>query len=165
MKASLGLLMFAAVLTAAPCSQGFGQIANPGSSGAIQPRLGLPQREYRHETRPGRVGVFRLDGDRGTASYWFNNRKHDDTLQFDKVRTIEGRLGWSYRVVRDGRPINFWFFFAADSHGQVNQRSVYKMYYSLIPDDWTGKKPWIRILAPGGTTVTPLQPVVPRQPQ
>lgn len=130
--------------------QGYGEVGAPAD-------LPAPSRVYRHTSDRGNPGVFTLRGDRGTALYTFNNQDRQDDLRLDRARRLsDGTVGWSYQVVRDGRPIRLWFFFAARPYTTINGRRIYKMFYSQMPDDDSGQKFWNRILVPNGTRMQPL---------
>jgi|SRR5262245_15434460 len=121
-----------------------------------------PQATYEHTTAATRLGKFVLKGEKGTADYYYNNRRQQADLVFVRNAELTGDAalpgkvpGWVYQVSNKGKKENFWFFFATDPIKKGDKR--YAMYYSVTPPDRAGKQLWIRILTPKGTSRTPLQ--------
>jgi hypothetical protein len=116
----------------------------------------LPRMQFRHTTMFRRSGNFTLDGQKGTADYYFNGQRHKDSLAFVRAATVGGSRGHVYQVRRNGRKVGLWFFFSAKPSQDRARGEVYQMYYSLQPDDSRGRKMWTRILTPTGTKGTAL---------
>jgi hypothetical protein len=116
----------------------------------------LPRMQYQHTTRSNNPGIFKLEGNKGSAEYVFNNQRRKDDLVFVRTGTVDGQDGWVYQVERSGKKQPLWFFFASKPIKNAKGEDVYPMYYSVQPDDSNRKKPWIRILTPTGTKGTKL---------
>jgi hypothetical protein len=114
----------------------------------------LPRMQYWHTTTARRSGIYTLEGEKGTAEYYFNGRRHRDRLAFVRAATVGGSRGFVYQVRRNGRKVGLWFFFSARPSRDPARGEVYRMYYSLQPDDSRGRKMWTRILTPTGTKGT-----------
>jgi hypothetical protein len=119
-------------------------------------KMELPRMQFQHTTRFNNPGNFKLEGNKGTADYVFNNERHRDDLVFARTTTVAGQDGWVYQVERNGKKQDLWFFFASKPVKTASGQEVYAMYYSVQPPSSNRKQPWMRILTPTGTRGTRL---------
>ncbi len=121
-----------------------------------------PRMRYEHTTQAGRKGSFALEGQGGTADYYFNGTHYKDKLTY--VRSAKmgdgpgqpGFAGWVYQVERDGKKVPLWFLFGSTAIKNRQGETVYPMFYTETPPAPDGKQPWTRIYTDLGTKATKL---------
>jgi hypothetical protein len=111
----------------------------------------LPRREYSHVTQTKKECKFVLDGDKGTADYYFNGKHQQEGLSFARYAVVQGpfgkRPGWIYQAENpEKKDKKMWFFFSKDPVKRPEGASDYPMLYSTQPPDQTGKQPWTPIM-------------------
>jgi hypothetical protein len=143
-------------LTAAPGAKDDPPGADKKTEGKGTEKVELPRMQFQHTTQSNNPGIFKLEGNKGSAEYVFDNERRKDDLVFVRTGTVDGRDGWVYQVERNGKQQALWFFFASKPIKNPKSEDVYPMYYSIQPDDRNQKKPWTRILTPLGTKGTKL---------
>ncbi len=144
------LFLLALAVTSSSPVHGHGAQDLPGGRDRNEPKL--PEREYWHRTAQGQVEIFRLNGRDGVADYRLGDVRHYDRLQFDgTLLKVGSTRGWSYQVVREGKPLNLWFFFASKSLAQLDRVNVYEMY--RVEGPAAGRQSFTDISTPGGTWV------------
>jgi hypothetical protein len=124
----------------------------------------LPRMRYEHTTQAGRKGTFTLEGQGGTADYYFNGTNHKDKLTYVRQAKMPaeapgqpGLEGWVYQVERDGKKVPLWFLFGSTPIKNRQGETVYPMFYTTTPPQGSdGKQPWTRIYTDLGTKATKL---------
>lgn len=128
-----------------------------------KPKADLPRMRYEHTTQAGRKGAFTLNGQGGTADYYFNGTHHTDKLTYVRSAKMPaegpgkpGLEGWVYQVERDGKKEPLWFFFGSTPLKNRQGETVYPMFYTTTAPAPDGKQPWARIYTDLGTKATKL---------
>jgi hypothetical protein len=128
-----------------------------------KPKAELPRMRYEHTTPAGRKGSFTLNGQGGTADYYFNGTHHTDKLTYVRSAKMPaespgqpGFEGWVYQVERDGKKAPLWFLFGSTPLKNRQGETVYPMFYTTTPPAPDGKQPWTRIYTELGTKATKL---------